>query len=1034
MKRYFLSIFAAAFVISSCVQDIKVETEDELPGDEDVEVVVPESQELSITAGNATKTVLDSDGHIRWESGDQLSVVFNHETEGASVSGDFKTEFEDGPALTAIFSGTFDADLDGENYNGYQNAFAVYPHTAVDEGGSLVFELPVTQTAVEGGSFAKGYNLSSSALSLDEVMTGSATAAFKNALTFLRFKVDDAVKSITFTGTAPLAGGAPLAVYFSTDPEDQKDHGRLVLQPEGAWSKPSESVTLVPETGCENFQSGGSHQYNLLIWPGTHNSLKITLDYGEPYGTYDLINNFGGKPKEFSVNKYYNLNFPSDLASILSNAEKKIEIVEKDIDDFSYQLDSLENQVGGLVNQIQSVSFLSEYTENLVYARYAPLQIGTSYLDLDMDFMIRPASAAQELLDRCSEQGNLSDVFKMLVYEKNGNTSYATVRNASLDGDILSVKVAPLYTDFYTNNEPASMALQISDEYTKILSDFTSILPKKGALINMTKSDGIPVMMDANASIPFTYGANDKENAKLSIECEGFPDDRTPGLSYDGSSGHVTASFKAGDNLEAMRITLRLTDGEDEFVVPMTFKDAGSFVVSHTPFVEYIGGEANVEVIEKDDSAYGSYSMQVLNTMQPGTYKDPITGNTISHNGYQWIRDKNQGVYGSYIFEENGPRKIEITVKENDVNVTKEVDLEYNYNQERIANIRIDVPNAKPGENGAISYSRTVSIPQKAYGSAIDLSNYYTDGECIELRSATSQTQEHLNLVILGDGYTQSQLQKGGVFYNRANSAADVFLNAIDEEFRDRFNVYMLVRESVNAGNANDVTEATSGYTYYQTYKTGGGTNVNISGTGKQRVISDVESICTRASYDFYRTVALLLINVNIDGGSSDYEFNNPISTSYVGDGYANFAYSMIPANTSGFGGLVRHESVGHCLGRLGDEYYVDWYTRNLVTERHGYGFYSNIALDKTEWQIFKEAEYNEDEVGYYYYKNGDSYVTEGNNLIYRSTNDSGLMFDSQKGSFNAVSRWAIYDRIRKQTEGPGDYWSDFLTWDEKNR
>ena len=52
---------------------------------------------------------------------------------------------------------------------------------------------------------------------------------------------------------------------------------------------------------------------------------------------------------------------------------------------------------------------------------------------------------------------------------------------------------------------------------------------------------------------------------------------------------------------------------------------------------------------------------------------------------------------------------------------------------------------------------------------------------------------------------------------------------------------------------------------------------------------------------------------------------------------------------------------------------------------------------------------------------------------LYRSTRESGIMWNNN-GNFNAVSRWAIYDRIRKQTEGHADYWNDFLKYDIKNK
>ena len=119
-------------------------------------------------------------------------------------------------------------------------------------------------------------------------------------------------------------------------------------------------------------------------------------------------------------------------------------------------------------------------------------------------------------------------------------------------------------------------------------------------------------------------------------------------------------------------------------------------------------------------------------------------------------------------------------------------------------------------------------------------------------------------------------------------------------------------------------------------------------------------------------------MNSNADRGASDYEFGTE-STSNVGDGYASFGYTMVPAYSTGTNGLIRHEGVGHCLGRLGDEYPTDHHTVSLVNERHGYGFYRNIATDTNYWSAFRNADYTAEEVDYvnYFDENGNV-VKEG--------------------------------------------------------
>lgn len=132
----------------------------------------------------------------------------------------------------------------------------------------------------------------------------------------------------------------------------------------------------------------------------------------------------------------------------------------------------------------------------------------------------------------------------------------------------------------------------------------------------------------------------------------------------------------------------------------------------------------------------------------------------------------------------------------------------------------------------------------------------------------------------------------------------------------------------------------------------------------------------------------------------------------------------LVNTDSTGTNGLIRHELGGHGFGRLGGEYPQDWYTPAIINERHTVGFYYNVATDTSYWSKFTNAGYGSDEVTYDQYMDGP---------LYRSTNMNGIMWNNN-GSFNAVSRWAIYDRIRKQTEGYGDYWNDFLIWDQKNR
>ena len=601
------------------------------------------------------------------------------------------------------------------------------------------------------------------------------------------------------------------------------------------------------------------------------------------------------------------------------------------------------------------------------------------------------------------------------------SVSNLPLTGVELDGDILTVKVnaSNIGNDFYKGTAQAKLALQIGSSSTDILSDFATLYSKQGAGLFFTKTDDIPVIKGAQVSIPFEYAPNgDSYTVSVSDKSRAEVRDNQ-GL----FSGYVRVNISDSDPT-TQSIVVTLTSGDEVIEQELTFAQGPQFDIPNIPQIDCIGGQFSINV-NADWTGYNqsSYNLQI----EGGTHSS-------GYNYYTWIQQAASGVSGTYSVEENTvieqdklDAKGKVVYKKdeegNPTNEPERVRLHDGLQRQATAVFVVRIKDT--GSNGDLSYRMTRPVIQKAAGTPYNPELYYQNAEILTLQTASSGYTP-LNIVILGDGYKKKDLIKGGNFDSRARYAADVFFDAIDPDFHDRFNVYAIARESGNSGIDESVHDGKS-FTYYETYKDG--TSVNISSTGKTNLKNDVKLICPETSYDYYRTVAILLVNTDVDGGASDYQFGTT-STSNVGDGYATFGFSLVPANSIRTGGLIRHESVGHCLGRLGDEYYVSWYTVNLVNERHGYGFYRNIATDKSYWNNFTAAGYGASEVGYIQYTNNGSTVDNG---LYRSTNDSGIMFNNN-GTFNAVSRWAIYDRIRKQTEGPGNYWNDFLSWDQKNR
>ena len=1005
MKRYLMIFLAAAAASVSCHKEPVQGPQTDQPQYED-------AREVTIEAGILSKTVLADDNKVKWEGGDEIALVFHHSNGNHHVNKTFANQEKQESDERAVFKGLVPNSITEEN--GYNDlGFAVYPNTAIQNDGTFSHNLPAHQKALADestghASFESGLNLSSAAVALSEMGEGKSTKTdFRSALSVLKLNLTSDIKSVTITGTAPLAGTAPLQMHYDADNSKDDNNGRLLIAG-GAWIEPSTSVTLKPDNAA-TFVDG---TYNILVWPGTQEGLSITVDFVDLDDYVKVSSVSPAKPTTFKPAKYYTLNFKN-------TEELVVEEVLVDVENNIPNIDDVESDVNTLLAQIQSVSLMTEYLDNAVNAKYSI--VGSDYYkkEIELNYMVRPVEVAEKLVDE------YSDAMSALVSLRNssGNLDWATlpINGATLSGDIMTVKVNAdaISKDVYDGTVQARMALQIASSATDIVSDFAKLHPLKGAGLYFTKTEDIPVMRGAQVSIPLKYAPNgDSYSVSLSDDNRASFHDNA-GL----YSGYIRVNI-ADSDLASQTILVTLTSGDDVIEQELTFVDAGKFDISYLSTIDYPGGEVNVSV-DKSES-YGTYTMTLSNTTINTEYESKIGENTSAKvvTYYNtWIYEKNSGVSGTYMIDENGPKYVIVKDKKGE-----DMSLEVNRNgvDARTAYLNFEIKNANPSVNGDLTYNRSISITQKPYGTDIDESLYYTSGTKLTIKTATSKTSKHLNLVILGDGYKKAHLLKTGVFEGRARYAADVFLNAIDPDFRDRFNVYAIVRESSNAG-IGEVLNNGGRYTYYETYKAG--TGVNASDSGKKRVKDDVASICSKESFDYYRTVAIVLVNTDINAGASDYEFGTT-STSNVGDGYTSFGYCIVPAYSTGTGGLIRHEVVGHCFGRLGDEYYVDWYNIDLVNTRHGQGFYRNIATDQSYWSAFTTAGYTADEVDYIKYTSNGNVVDNG---LYRSKNDSGIMFNNN-GTFNAVSRWAIYERIRKQTEGNGNYWNDFLKWDQKNR
>lgn len=953
MKRYFMMFSAAVAALVSCHKE---------PNLEPAPQPQVESHEVTIEAGILSKTVLVGDA-VMWEGSDEIALVFTHTSSDPHVNKTFVNQEAEQTIARALFKGQLPNNVSPEN--GYNDlGYAVYPKTALTEDGKFSHNLPATQKAKANGSFPSGCNLSSAALALSDMGEGGSTKTdFRNALSVLRVALSTDVESVTVTGTAPLAGTAPLQMYYNSADEKDVDNGRLLVDAKGTWSGAETSVTLTPADGTA-FEN---KTYNILVWPGKQEGLTITLNF-KNLGEYEKASSIStSKPVTFKPAKFYNLNVKNTEELVVEEITGRLDDLEESLP----SVDDLEQNVQGLVNQIQSVSLMTEYLDNAVYARYAQMTYSKQKLDLTLDYIVRPESAIDGLIEAFNADPSVvSAVYGYTTEDgfelQNGQLAVNALAAKELPGigRIVTASVAASWIDdkFYEGQFGASVALQIAAGNSSILSDFAHLVPKSGSAFSGSYLENITAVPGAEIVIPFSFATSSNE---FTLAVTGQEKVTSARVTYNASSrtGNLFVGISESEPIESQTVTLTLTAGDETISNTFTFVDNGARInLSSDGDVDWIGGEVKVTAETTNLGSGGNFS---------------TNGAGLSY------------VNGIFAFDEN-------TGGERTATVTYEVSL------------------------GSLRFNKSISVKQRAYESAL-LKNYYVNGSVLKLKTATSG-HTPLNIVILGDGYKKKDLAEGGKFERSARSVLTTFFSAQPfKDFENRFSVYMVGYESADEG-----TDITSQNVYKDTYfNSSFNGSTTYATSDKPKIVSVVRGMNELSSdAAFYRTIVLLLVNTDLNAGSCDYASQTTIGTDIVGDGFASFSIATLPAYSTGTNGLIRHELGGHGFGRLGDEYPQDWYTPAIINERHDVGFYYNVATDTSYWSKFTNAGYGSDEVTYDQYMDGP---------LYRSTNMNGIMWNNN-GSFNAVSRWAIYDRIRKQTEGYGDYWNDFLIWDQKNR
>ncbi len=323
-----------------------------------------------------------------------------------------------------------------------------------------------------------------------------------------------------------------------------------------------------------------------------------------------------------------------------------------------------------------------------------------------------------------------------------------------------------------------------------------------------------------------------------------------------------------------------------------------------------------------------------------------------------------------------------------------------NYGEERYAEVVI--------LNKEFDLSDTLIITQKG---CVD--DYYADGEIYLIQK---YKESNANLIIMGDGFTNTDLAYNGRYKECMNKAAEYFFSIEPyKSYRDCFNVYVVVAESEEEGVGE------KGFW--------GGNSINnkfgtVFGSGTE-IMCDDELI-----FEYARKI-------------KELPEGKPITVLVVlnSDKYAGTAYLYADGNSialcpmsaekspNDFEGIVHHEAGGHAFGFLCDEYVYNRSEmpenrKNAIKEWQKLGYQMNLDftnnLNEILWKDFIDLE-KYDNVGAY--EGGYEYQYG----VWRSEENSCM--NNNIPYYNVQSRWCIVSRIMKLSNLDFSV-QDFIKWD----
>jgi hypothetical protein len=289
----------------------------------------------------------------------------------------------------------------------------------------------------------------------------------------------------------------------------------------------------------------------------------------------------------------------------------------------------------------------------------------------------------------------------------------------------------------------------------------------------------------------------------------------------------------------------------------------------------------------------------------------------------------------------------------------------------------------------------------------------YADGECVLYHKAA--VEKGFNIFITGDGFVEKNNSKGGTAERIYTTAADSILSdQVFSQLKDYYNIYIIYSISPERGITIGKNIRNNRFGSYMPYE------------GQRYALTDPNKVLyfiqQSTGIDPTGQAVVLAIHSLLYGG--------------IGYGFGEDETSLGVCLTDRyFTSVMKHEVLGHGVGKLADEYISDGDASSFplsdVTAYHKKGWYANVDITDSplsiQWSKFLYDKRYDGKVGIF---EGAYYRKTG---VWRPS-ESSMMNDYHNG-WNVPSREALYKRIMKMSTAGWKYdYEAFVRFDAPMR